>query len=177
MFKVSTTGFGKELFPELTRYIQTLPDTLAEDALEIAVELEAELEAIYKTAPPRGNRPFVWSADPAKNAQGRRTWFWLVKTGKVQTDGKHYKRQGKPPYGAKVYVEQSGNGRVVIVFAQTWEKSSMIFGKLNGGDTRLPGHKSTGWSYAFPKYKRAQNLFLKELDSRVLARLRGANKR
>jgi hypothetical protein len=174
MFKPTTRDFSDELFPELTRYIQTLPDTLEQEALETAVQFEDELEAIYNEAPPRGNGKFVWSLDPEKNAKGQRTWFWLVKTGKVQTDGKHYKRQGKPPYGGKVLVEKTNDG-VFIIFTNTWEKSSLIFGKTKK-DTRLPGHKATGWEYAYPKYKRAQNLFLKELDSRILARLRGTRR-
>ena len=173
MLKIDTSGFDKSLFPELTSYIQSLPDTLHDEVLDLAVSLEAELVNIYSEAPPRGSAKFVWSLDPEKNEAGRRGFWARVKKGEIQTDGKHSIRKGSPPYGAKVLVEQTSDG-VVIAVTNTWEKSSLVFGSLNreNQNKRVPGHIRTRWEAAYPKYVKARKIFLDELDSRILARLR-----
>lgn len=172
MLKVSQSGFDKPLFPELTRNIQLLPDVLESEALDLAVQLEDELLNIFNDAPPRGNTVFIWSADAVKNKRARGWWFWQLKLGNIPTDGKHYIRQNKPPRGGKVTIEKTQNG-LLIVFSNTWKKSGLLYGTFKE-DTRLIGHKKTGWQWAAPKYKRAQKAFLKDLDSRILARLRSS---
>jgi hypothetical protein len=174
MFKVASNGFDKELFPELTTFIRTLPDVLHEEALELAVSLEAELVNVYSEAKPRGDERFVWSLDPDKDKAARGWWFANLREGNIPTDGKHYKRQGKPPYGARVDVQQTGDG-VVITVTNTWSKSSYVFGQLNreGQNKRVPGHIKTGWQSSFPKYEKARKRLMRDLDSRILARLRG----
>lgn len=174
MFKVDSSGFDKPLFPELTTFIRTLPDVLHEEALELAVQLEAELVDIYSTAKPRGNERFVWSNDPAKDKAARGWWFANLREGNIPTDGKHYTRQGKPPYGARVDVQQTSEG-VVITVRNTWSKSSYVFGQLNraNANARVPGHIKTGWQAAFPKYEKARKRLMQDFDSRILARLRG----
>lgn len=173
MLKIDTSGFDSELFPELTAFIQTLPDTLHDEALDLAVALEAELSNIYSEAPPRGNNKFLWSLDPKKNAKAQGWWFWQLSLGNIPTDGSHYRRQGKPPYGAKVLVEQTSDG-VVVAVTNTWGKASLVFGELNreNQNRRVPGHIQTRWQSAYPKYVKARKLFLQEMDSRILARLR-----
>lgn len=174
MLKSTGKGFEDELFPELTTFIRTLPDVLHDEALDLAVALEAELVNIYSEAPPRGNQKFVWSGDPAKDKAARGWWFWQIGLGNIPTDGKHYKRQGNPPYGARVEVAQTGDG-VTITVTNTWRKSSYVFGELNRANQnkRVPGHISTGWQAAFPKYEKARKRLMRDLDSRILARLRG----
>ncbi len=173
MLKLSTSGFDGSLFSELTTFIQTLPDTLHDEALDLAVMLEDELSNIYSEAPPRGSNKFVWSLDPARNAKARGWWFANLREGNIPTDGKHYRRQGSPPYGAKVLVEQTSDG-VVIAVTNTWDKASLVFGELNreNQNRRVPGHIQTRWKAAYPKYLKARKIFLEDLDSRILARLR-----
>lgn len=169
MFSVKASGFDKPVAPELVQYIQTLPDTLEEEALAMAVEFESELAEIYPTAPPRGSGKFIWSTNPTKQKKAARYYFGAIKRGAIKTVNGHYDRQGKPPYGAAVRVERNANG-VLIIFAQEWDKSGMVFGQLNGKDTRLPGHKETGWDFAFTKFNSKRNVFLRTLFDRVLSR-------
>jgi hypothetical protein len=173
MLKATTSGFDKPLLEDVSQTIKLLPDVLVEEALDLAVQLEAELENIFSEAPPRGSEKFVWSLDPEKNKAAQGWWWHHIKKGDIPTDGKHYKRQGKPPRGGTVSIEATPDG-VVITIANKWSKSGLLFGKLSktDTDTRLPGHKRTGWQLAYPKYKRARAAFLQELDSRILARLR-----
>lgn len=147
MIKGAKFQYDADAYKSQITYIEDFEDTLEEDALEAAVKLEAELLEIYYTAKPRGNETFVWSTNAIANAKARRYWFWAINSGKIQTDGNHYLRQGKPPYGAKVEVERDASNRVIISVVQTWDKSSLVFGLMRE-DTRIPGHKDTGWNYA-----------------------------
>lgn len=172
MLKSSTSGFDKPLFANLTRFIDLLPTVLEEEALDLAVHFEDELEAIYNTAPPRTSAKFIWSLDVAANQRARRWWFRQIKLDNIPTDGRHYKRQGQPPYGGKVLVEKQGD-RTVIILTNTWSKSGLVFGQIDK-DTRLVGHKQTGWEFASPKIRIARRKFLEQLFNRIEERRREA---
>lgn len=168
MLNVKQKGFDKPLFANLTRFIDLLPDVLEEEALELGVAFEDNLEAIYATAPPRTSAKFVWSLDAAKNLKAMRWWYANLKKGNIPTDGKHYKRQGAPPYGGKILVERQGD-RLVVIVTNTWSKAGLVFGQI-GKDTRLPGHKATGWDYVDPKIRQLRKLYLEALFERVMTR-------
>jgi hypothetical protein len=169
MLKSSTSGFDKPLFPELIASIEALPQTLEDEALEKAVMLEARLVVIYATPPPRDNSKFVWSLDPVKNRRGQRGFFARVRSGEIQTDGKHSIRQGKPPYGAKVDVIRQGN-TITMIITQTDPNMKWPFGTQQA-DTRNPGHKRTGWPYAAPLVAEASNQILVMLIDDVVSRI------
>ena len=139
MLKATAIGFDEPLLADLTRYIDLLPDTLEDEALDLAVQFEDNLALIYNTAPPRGSTKFVWSLDAEKNLKALRWWFWVIKQGIVPTDGSHYVRQGKPPYGGQIRVERDSE-RITVIVTNTWRKAGLVFGQI-GKDTRLVGHK------------------------------------
>ena len=168
MLKFSSTGFDKPLLANLTRFIDLLPDTLEEEALEMAVELEDALLLIFNEAPPRSNTKFIWSLDAAANLRASRWYFWQIRLGNIPTDGEHYIRQGAPPRGGKVSVEKQ-NGRITIVVTNTWRKAGLLFGQSDE-DTRLPGHKTTGWEWYAPKLKEARRKALENLFNRMAKR-------
>lgn len=172
MLKSSTSGFEKPLFANLTRFIDLLPTVLEEEALELAIELEEELLLIYNEAPPRSNAKFIWSLDAAANLRAQRWWFRQLRLGNIPTDGSHYKRQNKPPYGGKVLVQKQ-DGRIVVIVTNTWAKAGLLFGQIDK-DTRLPGHKQTGWEWQAPKIKTVRRKFLEQLFNRIEQRQREA---
>lgn len=149
MLKLATDGFDSPLFPELQREIQALPSHLANEALEAGVFLERRITEIYATAPPRDDSKFQWSTNLAKNRRAQRWWFANLNEGNISTDGRHYKRQGKPPYGVILNVDEQ-NGMVAFQVRMQDAKMKWVFGQLNNVDTRNPTHRQTGWNYAAP---------------------------
>lgn len=154
MYKVDMSELEKKPFVELEQRIVDLPRFLEDKALEQALELEQSLARIYETAPPRDDSRFVWSLDPAANKRARGWWWANLKEGNIPTDGKHYKRQGTPPYGVRVNLSQAQYS-VTFQIVMTNRKMLMVFGALNGEDTRLPSHKNTGWAFASPLVDKA----------------------
>lgn len=154
MFTVKTKGFAEPLFTELVQQIVDLPRNLESLALEATVQLEEDLSKIYTTAPPRGNEKFIWSTDPAANKRARGWWFWQIGLGNIPSDGRHYKRQGKPPYGVTANLSQ-GQHAVQIAVVMKDPKMRFPFGQLQAKNSQLPGHQRTGWSFAYPLVSQA----------------------
>jgi hypothetical protein len=149
MLKESASGLDEPILTDLERYIVDLPRTLEDRALEATVQLEDKLTEIYKTAPPRTSEKFVWSLDPAKDKKARGWWYWQVRLGNIPTDGRHYQRQGKPPYGASVDIMQMQYSvKIQVRLVDT--KMRFTFGQLKSPNTQVIGHQRTGWNYAFP---------------------------
>lgn len=176
MLKGIDFQYDEDAFKGQVQFIQTLNDTLEEEALELAISLEDALLDIFGDAPPRGDNEFIWSANPTKNRNAQRYWYAAVNAGRILTDGKHYIRQQKPPRGGFVKVEKTDEGFVLIV-GNEWDKSSLLYGNLSptNFDTQLIGHAQTGYQLAQPKYEAARNIFVRELFDRVLTRRFGRN--
>jgi hypothetical protein len=160
--------YTSDAFKEQISYLETIDDTMEEMALAAAVKLEDALDSIYATAPARGDNPFIWSLDPAAQARARGWWFANLRKGKIPTDGKHYARHGKPPYGAAVDIEHDSGGRVIISFVQKWKKSSYVFGTMRE-DTRVIGHKATGWNFADEELQKVLEEIQLELLQKIAA--------
>ncbi len=172
MLKASSNGFDKPLFANLTRFIDLLPDVLEEEALELGVQLEDTLKEIYNDAPPRSSAKFVWSLDKAKNLKALRWWFWALSQGLIPTDGRHYIRQQSPPRGGKILISRDSE-RITVTITNTWAKAGLVYGQIDK-DTRLPGHKQTGWELASPKIQAARRAYLEALFNRIQDRRREA---
>lgn len=166
MITSTTKGFDESIYTEKVSKLVDLPNTLNDLALEGAVQLEQALLRIYQTAPPRDNSTFVWSLDRAKNAKARGWWFANLREGNISTDGRHYKRSGKPPYSVTVNLSQERNS-ISFQIKMKDPKMRFPFGALNGVDTRNPTHKRTGWVFASPlvdtALRDAQSALLLEL--------------
>lgn len=152
MIKNVQFQYDADAYEGQVQYILAFEDTLEDLMLEAAVMAENELLNIYETAPPRGNEKFIWSNDPASDARARAWWFANLNAGRIPTDGGHYARQGRPPYGALVDVSRDGNNVLVLEIRQDWDKAGYVFGNLNAQnwDTRVVEHKKTGWNAAKP---------------------------
>lgn len=154
MLKTSIKADNEKLLLEKELSVLDLPKILEDKAIASGEKLESKLSEIYATAPPRGNSKYIWSLDPEKDKAARGWWFWKVRKGEIPTDGKHYKRSGKPPYGVGVFLDSA---RRAILFQVVMRNPKMIypFGALNGVDTRNPSHKVTGWVFASPLVNQA----------------------
>lgn len=149
MLTVKNKGFDESIYTEKIEKILDLPKGLEELALAEGVKLEAALEVIYATAPPRDSSKFVWSLDPAKNKKASGWWWYNLKKGNIPTNGRHYARKGKPPYGVKIEL-MTAQKAVSFQVKMSDPKMRFPFGGLNGVDTRNPTHKQTGWVFASP---------------------------
>lgn len=162
------------LFQRQVAQIEAFEDTLENEALDAAVEIESRLTEIYHTAPPRNDDTYVWSNDPVANLRGARGYFARLNKGLIPTDGKHYLRQGKPPYGAEVRVEREANNRIVILIVQKDDKMKYVFGSLSAtgrADLRNPTHIRDGWPFVKPQVDELSNKILVSLLDDVIARL------
>lgn len=172
MIKSTQFEYNPDAYEKQIQYILGFEDTLEDVMLEAAVMAENELGNIYATAPPRGNEKFIWSNDPSADARARGWWFANLNAGRIPTDGRHYSRQGKPPYGALVDVSRDGNNIVVLEIRQEWDKASYVFGSLdrNNWDSRVVGHRRTGWQAAKPQVdeltRRVQLMIIDDMLSR-----------
>lgn len=149
MFTVQVDSPDEKLFTEKIATILDLPKALEDKALSVSVTLESQLSQIYTTAAPRDNSEFVWSLDPTKNKKAKGWWFHNLRKGNIPTDGRHYKRSGKPPYSVVLNVTEK-RGAVSFQILMKKPKMRFVFGALNGIDTRNPSHKRTGWVFASP---------------------------
>jgi hypothetical protein len=176
MFRQTLDSNFESVIAQQIATLEAIPGIFEEELLDIGANVvEPRLVEIADTAPARGNNPFIWSQDAVKNANARRTWFWLVKTGKVQTDGRHYQRQGQPPYGLRVDVDRDGHA-IFLIIRSTWDKFSLLFGNVLTGRGQLPGHRTTGWAQA---QTRINELFFEvnlELIDRVNRRVEALDK-
>jgi len=149
LFNSSVKGFDDNLFAETTKAIEALPKQLSDAALEAGVFLESKLNTIYATAPARDDSLFVWSLNPTLNRKAQKWWFANLRKGNIPTNGKHYSRQGQPPYSVVLNVDEK-NGTVFFQITMQDKRMKWVFGTLNGIDSRNPSHKSTGWNFAYP---------------------------
>lgn len=174
VFKGIRYEADESLFQRQVAQIEAFEDTLEDEALEAAIDLEGRLSEIYATAPPRDDSKFIWSTDAVANRKAQSWWFANLADGNIPTDGNHYLRQGKPPYGAMVRVEREANNRIVILVVQTNDRMKYVFGTLSAtgrADTRNVTHVRTGWNFAKPDVDKASNEILVSLLDDVIARL------
>lgn len=175
MYKVQSDNNADAWHNQMTATLDSFLDATHEDMLDVGIDIEDELVHIADTAPPRDNSTFVWSNDPQANDRARRKWFALVNSGRVRTDGKHYIRQGEPPYGLTVIVEIE-NSRAFIAILSEWTKFNMIFGSPLTGRGQLPGHRDTRWSLVKNKIDDVLADANAKLIDRHIARVEAANK-
>lgn len=147
--------------------IAALPKNIQDDALEVASDYEAEVARELGTVPPPAKLPFEFATPKSK-----RYYFWAVKQGLIATSNGRYVRRGKTPYGWRTDVEVQGN-EYIIRIANTWNKSLYVYGTLSatGFDTRIPGHKNTGWQLAKPKAEAIARRIVQDLIRRVIKRV------
>jgi hypothetical protein len=86
--------------------------------------------------------------------KSRRYYFYLVKTGRVPTDGKRYVRSGKLPNGWRVQLLVKGGEFRIGIFNPA-RAAQYVYGTLvkDVGRARrrqVAGHRNTGWILASP---------------------------
>lgn len=157
--------------------LNTIPEML-EDEIQLVADdmITPALAQIARTAPPRGSNEFVWSDNPSANQRAKNWWFANIKKGRIPTDGRHYARQGRPPYGFRVRVLKDGD-KIVIAIGSQWDKSGMVFGSTRFGRGQLPGHKSTGWPLVAAGIVTVLGQANVELLDRMNKRLKASQKR
>lgn len=158
--------------------LTVLPEIVEDEALDIAIEYEPRIVKTLGTiAPPRGDEKFEWSNDPAANRRGQRKFFALLKAGIIQSDGKHYKRRGKPGMGWDIEVDRDGDNIVIRVFNK-WKKSWTVYGRLRVNVRRppIPGHARTGWQAANPKLQQIFSDMTRDMAQRVINRVKKGKK-
>jgi hypothetical protein len=167
-----TLTFDSKAINRQIAFFQALPEILHEIALDVAAELEAPILAdLAHEAPKRGDEKFIWSLDKAKDQRARRWWFAHLDS--IPTDGRHYIRQGTGTNrGFQVDVDREG--RVIAInIRSVWPKVRFVYGLLRASnfDTRIPGHKTTGWQLAQPKVFRWTNELQQEIQRKLSERL------
>ena len=158
--------------------LSVLPDIVEDEALDIAIEYEPRIVATLGTiAPPRGSEKFVWSNDAEANARARRWWFANLRKGNIPTDGRHYKRQGRPGMGWDIEVDRDGDNIVIRIFNK-WEKSWTVYGRLlvNVKRPPIPGHARTGCQAASPKLQQIFSDMTRDMARRVIKRVKQGKK-
>lgn len=172
MLQATTSGFDKPLFPELVQTIETLPQTLADEALAIAAQYEPIVQALIQYPPARGNDTYVWSRNKTLNDKARAWWFANLAEGNIPTDGRHYLRQGGLEKSLRIEVDIE-NEVVVIRIVNTYDKSRYVVGTLNarGADTRNPSHAKTGWPLIKPKVDEMSKRILVALVDNLIMRI------
>lgn len=146
---IRATPLDLKPFRDLTAFAQQYPARVravtrsefaaptGEPALLQALSVEPGTQA----ASPWGG----WSSDPVKNARARRMYFYLIKTGLIQTDGKHYLRSHALSQGYAVTLLFEGAAGVVAV-----RNTANRAYRYTKGNRQIPGHLKTGWGKDAP---------------------------
>jgi hypothetical protein len=146
----------------ITDEIDELPSVFADAMLNTSIVIERQyLPRLQEYPPPRDDRPFRFATP-----KSRRYYFYLIKSGQVKTDGKHYIRTGG--YAKSWVVDVAQNGEVFQIYVgarQQAPKGGVTIGNRSftggqflpfkvmeyiGGDLQVPGHKDTGWTLYHP---------------------------
>lgn len=153
---------------QLSLEIAALPKSIEQDVLDVASDYEDAVEKELGTVPRQARHPFAFATEKSK-----RWYFWQVSLGNIPTDGSRYVRQGKTPYGWRVDVETDSNGAVIRI-SNTWDKSKYVYGTLAYAnyDTRVQGHRKTGWELASPKAQGLAKRMGFALQDKIKARIK-----
>lgn len=154
---------------KLVKEITALPKSIAQDVLDVASEYEKAVQRELGTVPNPAKHPFAFATEKSK-----RYYFWAIKQGLISTNGSRYVRRGKAPYGWRIDVDEVSQGNSVIRISNTWDKSKFVYGTLSPTrpDTRVQGHRKTGWELAFPKAEGLAKRIGFALQDKIKARVR-----
>lgn len=165
---------ANQVIGNLIDTLTVLPEIVEDEALDIAIEYQPRIVSTLGTiAPPRGDEKFVWSHDPAANRRAQKRWFAMLRSGKIATDGKHYKRKGKPGMGWDLEVDRDGDTILIRVFNK-WKKAWTVYGNLRVNVKRppIPGHARTGWQVANPKLQQLFSDMTRDMARRVVKQVK-----
>lgn len=168
-----------KIIGNLVDTLTVLPEIVEDAALNLAVSRHDEIvQTLGTIAPPRGDEKFAWSHDPAANRRAQKWWFANLRKGNIPTDGKHYKRQGRPGMGWDMEVDRAGDTILIRVFNK-WKKSWTVFGNLRVNVKRppIPGHATTGWQAANPKLQQIFFDMTREMRRMVVDAVRKGKRR
>ncbi len=130
--------------PELEAFYEQIQQTVQKVGdLVVDADRDEVIEAMARY-PQKAVHPFQFAT-----AKSRRFYFWLVRTGRVKTDGTRYLRNGQYARSWKLIGEMRA-GRYVATILTTWDGAKWVGGTLvkNVSQARKPqvaGHKRTGW--------------------------------
>ncbi len=161
-------SFNTDRLRNLALSIDALPKSIAQDVLDVASDFEDKVEQELGTVPNPAKLPFTFATPKSK-----RYYFWAIKQGLISTDGKRYVRKGRAPYGWRIDVESIGPNYLIRI-SNTWDKSRYVYGTLAYAnyDTRVQGHRKTGWELAKPKAEGLAKRIGFALEDKIKQRMR-----
>lgn len=154
---------------KLALSISLLPEMVGDEMKALTSDLEQRVPDELGAIP---NSPAKLPLEFA-TPKSRRYYFWAVRTGKIRTDGKRYIRSGKASMGWKVTLDNDGASYLIRI-SNDWQASIYVYGTLaaTGFDTRVQGHKNTGWQAVKPKADILLKPLLQEFRMRILAKVK-----
>jgi hypothetical protein len=125
--------------------LEVLVNTTAPTVFRVAVQTSQYAEALLRVrlgTPPRpAVHPFLFATE-----RSRRYYFYLVRAGRVRTNGRRYVRSGRLVSSWRV-LPRGGSRRVRLAIFNQARVSQFVFGNA-AGSRQVPGHRITGWPLA-----------------------------
>lgn len=130
--------------PELEAFYDQIQGTLKRIGDEVVAYNRPDILADMSKYPRQAVHPFQFAT-----AKSRRYYFYLVRSGKVRTDGKRYVRNGGYGKSWQVLSDYSGGVyRVAIVSdfkAARYVGGTLVRNLQQARQSQVAGHSRTGW--------------------------------